>query len=240
LVNGSWPSAVPGLFSPVTLINHAGKCDYQAPGWVEAVLSDPLNGDERIGLARKIDIYQNAQERPYIHLLDGGLADNLGLRALIDKTRWYHHSPRSDSGIELTSSLEKILIIVVDAAAAPNTDLNHTKNPPSVIDSVDVATTVQVNRYNDETLRLFRENLEEWREAMRVLRCGDEHCDAEPDVYLVNASLQRLPDKDERDFLQHQPTSFALEADAVDRLVSAGWRLLEDSAEMQQFLEALH
>jgi NTE family protein len=233
-------SAVPGLFSPVTLINHASECSYQAPRWVEKILSDPISGDERMNLARKIDAYQNIQERPYIHLLDGGLADNLGLRALIDKTRLHHNGPRSGPGVKLNSDLEKILIIVVNAAAAPNTDLNHVENPPSVIDSVDVATTVQVNRYNDETLRLFRKSLEEWREAMRILRCGDEHCDAEPDVYLVNASLQRLKDKDERDFLQHQPTSFALEADAVDRLIGAGRRLLQDSAEMQQFLKMLN
>ena len=232
-------SAVPGVFSPVTLLNHASECSYQAPRWVGNILSDPTSGDERMNLARKIDAYQNIQERPYIHLLDGGLADNLGLRALIDKTRLHHSGPRSGPGIELSTRLEKILIVIVNAAAAPNTDLNHVKNPPSVVDSVDVATTVQVNRYNDETLRLFRKSLEEWREAMRILRCGDDHCDAEPDVYLVNASLQRLKDEDERDFLQHQPTSFALEADAVDRLISAGRRLLKDSTEMQQFLEVL-
>ena len=233
-------SAVPGLFSPVTLLNHASECSYQAPRWVESILSDPISGDERMNLARKIDAYQNIQERPYIHLLDGGLADNLGLRALIDKTRLHHNGPRSRPRIELSTRLEKILIIVVNAAAAPNTDLNHLENPPSVVDSVDVATTVQVNRYNDETLRLFRRSLDEWREAMRILRCGDEHCDAEPDVYLVNASLQRLKDKGERDFLQHQPTSFALEEDAVDRLIGAGRRLLQDSAEMQQFLKILN
>ena len=232
-------SAVPGVFSPVTLLNHASECSYQAPRWVGNILSDPTSGDERMNLARKIDAYQNIQERPYIHLLDGGLADNLGLRALIDKTRLHHSGPRSGPGVELSTRLEKILIVIVNAAAAPNTDLNHVKNPPSVVDSVDVATTVQVNRYNDETLRLFRKSLEEWREAMRILRCGDDHCDAEPDVYLVNASLQRLKDEEERDFLQHQPTSFALEADAVDRLISAGRRLLKDSTEMQQFLEVL-
>lgn len=229
-------SAVPGLLSPVTLINHAGKCDYRVPGWVQKILLDPTSGDERMSLARKIDGYQNVQERPYIHLLDGGLADNLGLRALIDKIRLHHRGPRSGPRIELNSSLEKILIIVVNAAAAPNTALNHIKDPPSVVDSVDVATTVQVNRYNDETLRLFRNSLEEWREAMRIVRCGDEHCDAEPNIYLVDASLQRLQDKSERDFLQYQPTSFALEPDAVDRLIGAGRRLLMNSKEMQRFL----
>ncbi|RUM94511.1 MAG: patatin-like phospholipase family protein [Thiothrix sp.] len=229
-------SAVPGVFSTVTLLNHAGECNYRAPAWVQSVLAKPDSGDDRINLARKIDSYQQVQERPYIHLLDGGLADNLGLRALMDKIRLHHRGPGREPRIELDSGLEKILIIVVNAAASPNTALNHIKDPPSVIDTVDVATTVQVNRYNEETQRLFRQRLEEWRQAIRVARCGDEHCDAEPDIYLVNASLQRLKNEDERDFLQHQPTSFALKADAVDRLIDAGRRLLVNSTEMQQFL----
>jgi NTE family protein len=232
-------SAVPGLFSPVTLLNHAGSCDYQAPAWVQKVLSSPYGGDERMALARKIDGYQNLQERPYIHLLDGGLADNLGLRALIDKIRLHHRDSNTEARIKLNSELEKVLIIVVNAAASPNTALNQLKDPPSAIDSVDVATTVQVNRYNDETLRLFRKNLEEWREAMRLVRCGKAHCDAEPEIFLVNASLQRLQNKDERDFLQHQPTSFALDPNAVDLLKAAGKQLLKESSEMSRFLESL-
>jgi NTE family protein len=232
-------SAVPGLFSPITLLNHAGSCDYQVPAWVRKVLSSPYGGDERMALARKIDGYQNLQERPYIHLLDGGLADNLGLRALIDKIRLRHRNSNAEARIKLNSELEKVLIIIVNAAASPNTALNQLKNPPSAIDSVDIATTVQVNRYNDETLRLFRRNLEEWREAMRIERCGKVHCDAEPEIFLVNVSLQRLQNKDERDFLQHQPTSFALAPDAVDLLKTAGKQLLKESSEMSKFLESL-
>ena len=35
-------------------------------------------------LTRYIAPYQDSAARPYIHLLDGGLTDNLGLRSLLD------------------------------------------------------------------------------------------------------------------------------------------------------------
>ncbi|HHJ18576.1 MAG TPA: patatin-like phospholipase family protein [Gammaproteobacteria bacterium] len=231
-------SAVPGIFSPVTLFNYAGTCGYQEPGWVEGALHRSLGEDERSGLARKIRAYQDLLQRPYIHLLDGGLADNLGLRAILDRVRFYHAGIGAPQSHLLNQDLAKILVVVVNAAASPSTDLNRRKNPPSVIDSVDVATTIQVNRYNDETLQLFKRSVEEWREAMRVLRCGDEHCEAEPEFFLVDASLSQVKDRKQRRFLQTQPTSFSLSPEAVEGLVSAGKQLLDESEGMAEFLRS--
>ena len=73
-------SAVPLVFSPITLNNHGGNCGYQLPEPVQAALQQAqsdaalsnLNRRE-IGdtLARQ---YHNSKQRPYIHLLDGGCA----------------------------------------------------------------------------------------------------------------------------------------------------------------------
>ena len=230
-------SAVPGLFSAVTINNYSGSCAYPVPQWVRDVLETPSRADSRLYLARKIAAYDDAMRRPYIHLLDGGLADNLGLRALVDRVRLHHGSPNgSIKGALFGHNLKKIIVIVVNAAAAPDTSLNLIDHPPAIAATVDIATTVQVNRYNDETLRVFKENLEEWQQSIRVLRCGSEHCGREPDFFLVDASLMRLDDKEEREFLQHLPTSFALGGDEIDRLIQAGRRLLQNSPQMQDFL----
>ncbi len=233
-------SAVPGIFSAMTIRNYAGSCDYKVPRWVSDVLRSPSKADNRLYLARKIAAYDNTGQRPYIHLLDGGLADNLGLRALIDRVKLHHRTPDGTvKGALLGLDLKKILVVVVNAAAAPDTSLNLVDHPPSIATTVDIATTVQVNRYNDETLRVFQENLEEWQQSIRVLRCGSEHCKKEPDFYLVDASLMRLDDRDEREFLQHLPTSFSLDDSAVDRLIAAGRGLLQNSQRMQQFLRSV-
>ena len=41
------------------------------------------------------------------------------------------------------------------------------------------------------------------------------------DIYAIEVSFQVLTDKKERDYLNQLPTSFALPADAVDRLRAA-------------------
>lgn len=233
-------SAVPGLFSAVTIKNYSGNCAYRVPQWVNDVLKAPSKADSRLYLARKIAAYDDAEQRPYIHLLDGGLADNLGLRALVDRVRM-HHSAREGSvkGALLGLDLKKILVVVVNAAASPDTSLNLVDYPPSIATTVDIATTVQVNRYNDETLRVFQQNLEAWQQSIKVLRCGSEHCEKEPDFFLVDASLMRMDDRKEREFLQHLPTSFALEGDEVDRLIAAGRQLLQESPQMGAFLQSV-
>ncbi len=233
-------SAVPGLFSAVTIANYAGSCGYETPRWVRDVLASPSTADSRLYLARKIAAYEDREGRPYIHLLDGGLADNLGLRALIDRVKLHHRSPDGTvRHLLLDRDLKKILVIVVNAAAAPDTSLNRLDYPPSIATTVDIATTVQVNRYNDETLRLFRENLEQWQQSIRLVRCGGEHCDEEPDFYLVDASLMRIDDEAERTYLQTLPTSFSLEDEAVDRLIAAGHLLLRQSPRMRAFVESV-
>ena len=68
-------SAVPLIFAPITLNNHGGHCHYQPP---------PRARDDSETLTRYIASYQDSAARPYIHLLDGGLTDNLGLRSLLD------------------------------------------------------------------------------------------------------------------------------------------------------------
>ncbi len=233
-------SAVPGLFSAVTIRNYSGSCAYQVPQWVHDVLKAPSKADDRLYLARKIAAYDHMEQRPFIHMLDGGLADNLGLRALLDRVRLHHSSQNgSVKGALLGEDLKKILVIVVNAAAAPDTSLNLIDHPPSIATTVDIATTVQVNRYNDETLRVFQQNLKEWQQSIRVLRCGSEHCNKAPDYYLVDASLMRLDNRTEREYLQHLPTSFALEGKAVDRLIAAGRLLLQHAPQMQKFLRSV-
>ncbi|NDE55858.1 MAG: patatin-like phospholipase family protein, partial [Gammaproteobacteria bacterium] len=78
-------SAVPVAFPTVVLKNYSGKCDTSQSNLVRYLkTSDP--NDLRFKILRaRLDSYLNAKERPYIHLVDGGIADNLGLRALADR-----------------------------------------------------------------------------------------------------------------------------------------------------------
>src|SRR5262247_3905226 len=76
-------SAFPVLLSPMTLHNYAGGApcdDFRPPRWLTNGL-ESADQPRRMALARNLLSYRTrAQDQPYVHLLDGGLSDNIGLR----------------------------------------------------------------------------------------------------------------------------------------------------------------
>jgi NTE family protein len=75
-------SAVPIALSPMALKNHNSTCLQPID------LASSGSADYRVRLLRDSQrSYLDAEGRPFIHLVDGGLADNLGLRSLLDRSQ---------------------------------------------------------------------------------------------------------------------------------------------------------
>jgi NTE family protein len=229
-------SAVPGLFSAVTLYNYGGHCGDTTPQWMQSDIWS--NHPQLAPLADKIKAYTDGDKRPYVHLIDGGLADNLGLRAIMEQVALHGgaHQALDHFGLRKTRN---ILIITVNAAASPNQDINQQKNPPSALFSVDAATTVQINLYNRETVSRFKTAVKQWQDEISLARCGRPWCTDGAEMYFVNISLDQIADKSERNELQQLPTTFYLENEAVDKLIQAGSTLLNTSPDFSRFIKAI-
>src|SRR5215468_4013876 len=79
-------SAVPVALSPITLKNYAARgCGYQPPSWVGEEIARGYSSTRLHQEALRIAEYRTAGAEAYVHLLDGALADNLGLRSTIEK-----------------------------------------------------------------------------------------------------------------------------------------------------------
>lgn len=74
-------SAVPLLLSPVTLKNYAGMGERIEPAWLPAANANGESGGLPPDLGRLLRSYLDGQNRPCIHLVDGGFSDNLGIRS---------------------------------------------------------------------------------------------------------------------------------------------------------------
>jgi NTE family protein len=73
-------SAVPLAFPKVVLQNYAGACNLGDSHLIQ-FLDKQGDGDPRMReLKERVNYYRNRKANPYIHLVDGGIADNLGLR----------------------------------------------------------------------------------------------------------------------------------------------------------------
>ena len=80
-------SAVPVVLSPITINNYGGTCGYAMPAWAR-LFTDPATAPRPAArtVRRLIEIqtYDDSAHRPYLHLVDGGVSDNLGLRVVLD------------------------------------------------------------------------------------------------------------------------------------------------------------
>ncbi len=151
-------SAVPLIFAPITLVNRANSCGYTAPDWIRKATDDDQSNSRRSRAAHYMRSYLDRERHPYIHLLDGGLTDNLGLRAIIDRIEveegLWNTLQRFNQG-----EIKHIALITVDASATPLSKWELTAATPPIEAVLDAATTAPLENYNFETLEHLRTHL---------------------------------------------------------------------------------
>jgi NTE family protein len=238
-------SAVPIVLSPVTLRNYAGQCGFQVPKVLEEAMNPPIDvGSRRFDLANNMRPFLDSQKKPYIHLVDGGVADNLGLRAALERVTLMG-SPWKTLQYAGMANVHKIVFVVVNAETAINDRWDRFEPVPPFVAMLDSYSSISIERYNRETVALLSESFPRWAEEIRKGRCGAGPVSMEPggcgdiEFYLVEVRFESLDDKAERDFLKRLPTSFALKPEEVDRLRNAARQSLTTSKEFQQLLRDL-
>lgn len=232
-------SAVPVVFSPINLKNHAGQCAYAEPEWMATALQSRAASIRRYTLAGDLRSYLDADKRRFVHLLDGGLSDNLGLRGMLDRLTLTDAKQLADMyHIDNTRRIVQIVVNAQTRAEFPMLD-RHAEVP--TLGAIAFAISNTTDRYSVETLALSRGALREVVEAVKALRRQRSLPDAD-DVrgYLIEITFDALQDEEERNYFNQLPTSFRLPAEAVDRLREVGGRLLRDSPEFRQLLRELH
>jgi NTE family protein len=241
-------SAVPLLFSPITITNRAGDCDWQRPAWVQDALATQDRSSRLYNLASNMMALEDHQERPYLHLFDGGLADNLGLRALLDGVLRHDGIMPALQSIGMTNT-RKVVVVLVNAETALDVESSHKMQTPTFTASLSAATSVPLARYSFETVALLKDRLREWERQSYEEECGPGSYPSEHqqnaaadggckgvDFHFVEVNFSEHPDADERDYLKRLPTSFVLPDMAVDRLIEAGRLVLKNNSEYQRLI----
>jgi NTE family protein len=233
----------PGLFSPITLTNRTADCAGRKPGWItritEAERRDPLS---RLGVqAKAIDRYLDPNKTRFVHLADGGVSDNLGLRVAGGMMQNLAESPRAISALGF-AHLRRILILSIDGEGAQDTSLAQTKDVGGILSMLLRASGGQIDRYNFETLRAVNEQVQEVAHAIRTARCQTGPIvDGTPcnDVkaQLIHISLAAMPAGPEKDKLLAIPTGLTVARPDVDLLVEAGRAAIVTSEPLRLFLQ---
>ncbi|TFH24077.1 MAG: patatin-like phospholipase family protein [Myxococcales bacterium] len=223
-------SAVPGLLSPVSLRNYAGACGFELPEVMRDGLATRRTDPRRYRAVAGFAGLGDSNKR-YLHLIDGGISDNLGLRAALDTV--------SAAGglVELAKLMSadippQLVIISVNAETDPPSKLDLSAAAPSFAAVMNAVSGSQIRRYNFETLVLVREAMELW--AYEARRAGVDTA-----AHMVEVSFDNVEDEKERRALKSIPTSFKLSDGDVDQLIAAGRELLMASPDFQELLRAL-
>ncbi|MCI0407699.1 MAG: patatin-like phospholipase family protein [Acidobacteria bacterium] len=237
-------SAVPVLLSAITLKNYAGSCGFEMPEYLEKFLSDPDPTRRRFRLVNDIRHYLDAEQTRYLHLVDGGVSDNLGLRGFLGRILalgGFWETLRR-SGAE---QVQKVVFLVVDAEVEESRKYYRSADPPPLGAMVSSYMATTEARYDADTFLLLRESLGPWAEDVQRHRCGSGPVSTAPGAcgdirfYVIVVKFDALKNAGERAYLNGLPTSFVLSDEAVDRLRDAARRILVQSDEFQRLLRDL-
>jgi NTE family protein len=237
-------SAVPMALTPITLRNYAGTCGYKMPEGFEEMLKSRAVSERQFYLANNVSVYVDSEKKPYIHLVDGGVADNLGLRAILDRVLLRGSVWESIRGTPM-EKVQKAVLIVVNAETEPDTKWDKTEKIPPFGAMLSSYSSISIERYNQETLALLKESVKSWEEEIRTQRCKGGAVSSEPgscgDIkfYVVEVKFDAWKEEAERMYFKRLPTSFKLAPEQVDKLRDVAHRLLLNSEEYQSFLSSL-
>jgi NTE family protein len=222
-------SAVPVVFNPVVVENYTG-CSGQDTAWLEQLRqrAETEHDAELKALAEGLESYSDKGQREYIHFVDGGITDNIGVRAIYDIVT-IAGGPEAYLEKMNRERPSKLVLIAIDASTTPVYEMDKTNKQPSIAHSIGALSGVQLHRYNTATMELLETALHQWSEAL-----------SEPGnpitPYLIEVSVEDIQQLEAREFFNKIPTSFSLDDEQVDRLIDAGRKLLRNHPEFQKLL----
>ena len=243
-------AAFPGLLTPMTVRNYPKAPETGTPAWIRKGLENREQNRSRYRRAVEQQSYL-LPGRPYIHLVDGGVSDNLGLLPVIEFMNGVlEHDV--DNPVFDVGEVKKVVIIVVNAARSPAKDWDISQRVLGLVPVLSAASTIPIGNFSDAELaylKTYVQQLEQRRELRdRVAELvGEEKLQAElPELagqdisyHAIEVEFDRVEDPEKKQALNDCPTSFKLSREQVDLLRSAAGEILEGHPEFQELLREL-
>ncbi|HZF81198.1 MAG TPA: patatin-like phospholipase family protein, partial [Rubrivivax sp.] len=211
--------AVPLLFSPVTLWNHREACRVLAPNM-------PLES-------------QAARSR-YVHLADGGLADNTGLSGALEIIRARGGLVGSANAAGF-SGVRKRVFIVVNAQVKPDQVDDESADTPGLLRQVLSVVDVPIDRHAQASLRALENATRQWSRELQAMTQPSSRGALLRDTgfHVVELSLMNAPAGADKDRLKQIPTALRVGPDDVAALRRFVRQTVQTDPQWQRLLQAL-
>ncbi len=248
-------SAFPFLLSPISLVNFAKPPSYEIPGKDQDALEDFWNNKRTYYGVYNNYIYAEPnghKNHPYLHLMDGGLADNIGLRAIDNLYVRGGIRKKMNSG-----KIKRFLAIVVNSKADNPPKIDKKESPPGLITVGFKTATLSLDNYSFETVEMFKKLAAQRIQDQATLKdCQhkiNQNCSTkfkipllaggDMKLYVADLTFDNIPLKSPapgikgRNYYNELPTTFYLPSKQVDNLITVGGWLLRENSDFKDFLE---
>jgi predicted acylesterase/phospholipase RssA len=246
-------SAFPGLLSPLTLESFAAEgCGYREPRWLTNAKS-PNNPARRWKRGLDSASYQDEKaDRRFVHLLDGGLADNIGLRGP------YVALTSNDSGWSVIQkinlgAIKRVVVVTANAKTKHKTAWDQRRDAPGLLSVLGFVTSGPMDNYSFDSVQLVTDYFDRIRESFQnFTACKtllDTRCPGTPlpgtptlvDFHAIEISFEGFRGADDRvrRCLEELPTTFKLSRDQVELLRRAAYVLVTRSASFNATMKAI-
>ena len=186
--------------------------------------------------------FGDSANRPYLHLVDGGVSDNLGMRDVLDALEIMQalHLPGRPTPLD---NVHRIVVFVVNSLSTPPDELGQVGGTTRAGRQCSKAAGTPIDHYSYESVELLKDMAAEWTPDAVPRKSAALSSNTDPAVagalrtsprQRSTPSTSRSPsstDKAEFDYLNEPPTSFVLPAEAVDRLRAAAGKIILTSPE---------
>ncbi len=219
-------TALPPLLTPITFENRGGTCDRRTPAWqaaAEAAVGESETPGRALIRARALQAYDDPA-RPYVHVFDGGLSENLGLSEVIRAFEVMKVDP-GETVLPGLRRARKLVVIAVNALRFPEVDWDRSPTPPDKDILTDQMWSIPVDRITLDTVEQVNEKLAAWQAG------GPER-----HAYFALVTFDNLKDPAERLYFKQVKTRLTLPREQVDRLREVGGRLLREAPAFKRLL----
>jgi NTE family protein len=244
-------AAFPILLTPVSLQDYSPGCTGRLRNgeWIKVDLSNPYTPYLNLSEYRDARYSNDLRHGPnpfrdidYVHLLDGGLADNLGTRSL----RTALVAPYDDAGVLRAINegrIHNLVIVVVNARSDPPNNVYQQSEQPGLVSMVKTVNSVPIDANTGNSQLVLSALLDELAKA--TANAGNTANFMGMKIYGITVDFDQIPadtaaHRELRDAAKHLPTSWTLSPPQLQTAEGAGTFLLRRDPCYRALVADLH
>jgi len=226
------------LFSPLSVQIHRDGCG--VPRDVPQATLATEGDSARVRLTKaELDAIATG-ERRFIHLVDGGLSDNLGTRRITDYVAQMGgigavlHALRESNG-EADPLPQHIVFIAINSERQGPLPMDQSGEVPTTFEVASAMVNGGLGRTSRETGLVFKEAVDQWRSELETL----EPVGRQSDVFALEINLSDLQDPELQARVLEVPTAFRVSSEDLAVLRQAARASVAASKELERFLSTV-